>query len=178
MGYFKLPLFFVGFLGLLLGANSMEDDLPSYLKKILDEATVIKNRKFLDGLPLPTTEDFDAIEKETGRKIPAPLRQFYEVAGNLRLEAFRPEHPYGGSESQLCKMIKNVQEKMQGSNVIYQLGDWFPFSGMNGWAEIACIYIPTGAIYLYVFPSGMDEKEIFPTFEAWAEKCIKVPDLH
>jgi hypothetical protein len=169
MRYFKLTLFLLGFLIVLLGGNSMENRdqaLEDCLSQLQGKFDVIKNPTYPNGYPLPSEGDMLEIENKLGYSLPEALKNFYRVAGNLQLEGFEPADPTHGCNSELYNLIQDCQKKMK----ILNKSEWLPFCSANGLTDFFCIHIPTGKIHRYVAGSGFEKKEVYLNFSDWATK--------
>ena len=168
MRLLKLALLLGGFLGVLLGAGSMENNEDQFLSSLKEKFPVITNKKYISGYPLATHADISEIESKLNHPLPKSLKNFYMVAGNLRLENFEPAVPNGGVESELYQLILKCQAKMKGN----ASGEWIPFCAANGLVEFFCIHRGTGNIRRYVVPEGFEENEIYQDICDWISNKI------
>lgn len=169
MSYFKFALFFVGFLGFLLGGNSTDNedqDLDNCLNKLKEKFDIIKNDTYPNGYPIPPELDISAIEIKLGYTLPESLKKLYRAAGNLQFEGFEPADPTGGDRSELYNLIRDCQEKMKVPNK----SEWLPFCATNGLVEFFCINVSTGEIRRYVVRDGFEKREAYSNLSHWIKK--------
>lgn len=169
MKYIKIFLFIACNLMIIFSIQTAEESLDPNLETVLESLKhkffVVKNKKYTEGMPLPTKEDFKEIRDsllEHPFKLPQPLETFYLEAGNLSFTHFHLARAHGGKGSQLYKLIREGHENGLPLNQLL-------FCEVEG-NEGFCMDLATEKIQRFTFRPALQTHESYDTLAAWIKR--------